>query len=153
MNRNSIIVRSLIFISMLLILITPLFLALRYVSTSIPETKSYIGYVFIFISMILIQKYLYIIINKIYSYFNIVQTEEEKELYKTSDMNLFQTVFSIIINAIILIASVSILLFTYGLLYKYNVIIAILLSIIVSFLSFKGLKKGLNLLLESNNKK
>lgn len=153
MNRNSIIVRSLIFISMLLILISPLFLALRYVSTSIPETKSYIGYVFIFLSMILTQKYLHVIINKIYSYFNIVQTETEKELYKTSDMNLFQTVFSIIINAIILIASVSILLFTYGLLYKYNVIIAILLSIIVSFLSFKGLKKGLNLLLESNNKK
>lgn len=153
MNRNSIIVRSLIFISMLLILITPLFLALRYVSSSIPETKSYIGYIFIFISMILTQKYLHIITNKIYSYFNIIQTETEKELYKTSDMNLFQTVFSIIINAIILIASVSILLFTYGLLYKYNVIIAILLSIIVSFLSFKGLKKGLNLLLESNNKK
>lgn len=158
MIKNSIITRMLIHIVIILFAIGPTLIAASYLKVKIPE---YYIYIFPLLYISLIASWLIYIpelIKRTYKYFGILQTKEEKNDYELSDDKVMGTTGSVLMAIIIGAASIIIGLIYYGLVAKYNVmpkfgyfhLMTIILSIIIALVSYKGMNKGMNLLLKKS---
>lgn len=159
MIKNSIITRLFIHIFVVLFAIGPTLIAASYLKIKIPEYYMYIGFPLLYISIIASWFiYIPVLIKKTYKYFGILQTQEEQEAYSISDDKIMGNTGTILMWIIIGAASIIMGLIYYGLVAKYNVmpkfgyfhIITILISVVVTLVSFKGMNKGMNLLLKKS---
>jgi hypothetical protein len=161
MIKNSIITRIFLHIVIILFAIGPMLLAASYLRIKIPDYYNYTAFPLLYVSIIA-SWFIYIpeLIKRTYKYFGILQTKEEKELYSLSDDKAMDNTGSFLMAVIIGAASIILGLIYYGLVAKYNVmenlgyfhIMTIILSGLITLVSYKGMTKGMNVLLKKSSR-
>lgn len=161
MIKNSIITRFMIYVFVIIFTIGPIILSAKCLEKLYPEYYLYTVFPIMFIlASIAFKKYIPIIINDIYKHYGILQTKEEKELYSISDDKAMDNTGSFLMAVIIGAVSIILGLIYYGLVAKYNVmenlgyfhIMTIILSGLITLVSYKGMTKGMNVLLKKSSR-